>query len=471
MKNEILEIKYFLLPFSIYIFSLIVFDNLYVYLSIFFVLFILYAYFSYKYKNISFLTLLFFVSSLSIFSYLYFTKNIYDQYSGYEKMFFTKRFVIDDILVDNRYIVRDDFGNNFILKNTAKNYKIWEKLKVYGMFYPIKLKYKNFKDFLLNKFLSYNVDLSKIKNIFNFNYTKYLVMKNIIWTIYSKHEYSIWKEKLAVYRQLRQDMVNKINNVYNWYDDRYKALTLGLLIWDKSYLSKELYNQFIHSWLVHIIVVSGWNIMFLIIFLSIVFFFVPFYFRLFLIWWWIIFYSFMVWIDSSVIRATIMWLLSLVALFFGKVTDVRRMLAIAFILMLVYNPYFLLYDLWFILSFLAILWILVFNHFAIEKNKENKLKNSFIYFYNNYILPTIWASLFTTPAILLFINQVNLLAFLASIFVVPLVPLLMLSSFLMILFPQWFILNCLLHFNVYIIDYVFNISYLFWDKFTLFLKL
>jgi len=468
MENKILEIKYFLLPFSLYIFSLIVFDNFFVYLFLFFVLFVFYFYFAYKYKNISFLTLLFFVSNVSILSYLFFMKDIYSKYEWYEKMFVTKTFIIDDILVNNRYVVVDDFWNNFILKNAAKNYSIWEKIKVYGMLYPLNLKYKNFKNFLLNKFLWKNVNIQNIKNIFKFNYTKYLMMKDIVWVVYSKHEKLLWKTKLSIYRQLRQDLVNKVNNIYTWYDNRYKALTLGLLVGDKSYLSKKLYDQFIHSWLVHIIVVSWWNIMFLIIFLSIILFFLPFYLRLIFIAFGIIFYAFMVWWDSSVIRATIMWLLSLVALFFGKVTDIRRILAIAFILMLIYNPYFLLYDLGFILSFLAILGILTFNNFSLQKKKW-RFENTFVYFYNNYVLPTIWASLFTAPAILLFTNQVNLLSFLSSIFVVPLVPILMLTSFFMIFLPQWIILNCLLHFNVYIMNYIFYISYLFGDKFTLFL--
>jgi len=465
-ENKILEIKFLLLPFAIFIFVLTIFENLYVFLLVLAIFLVFYIYFTLKYKNIAFLSLLLFSASLSFGSYMYFLQSIYFQFEGYQKQFVSKKFSIDDTLTNHRYVWKDEFWNYFVLKNLAQNYEIWTKIKVYGMYYPIKLEYKNFQDFIQNKFLSKNIDWKNFQNIWNFDWTKYLVMKGMVWTVYSKKEYEIWKEKLPLYRQLRQDLVNRTNEVYSWYDDKYKALSLGLLIGDKSYLSKNLYDEFIHSGLVHIIVVSWWNIMFLIIFLSMILFFVPFYPRLFLISWWILFYSFMVGADSSVIRATIMGLLSLIALFFWKVTDVRRILALAFIIMLVYNPYFLVYDLWFILSFLAIVWILVFNKFALKIDKEEKILSKLKYFYNNYVLPTLWASLFTAPAILFWTKQVNLLAFVASVFVIPLVPLLMLNSFILLFFP----LDFLLKLNIYMMDYVFFFSKVFSDIFAFFIQ-
>jgi predicted membrane metal-binding protein len=59
----------------------------------------------------------------------------------------------------------------------------------------------------------------------------------------------------------------------------------------------------------------------------------------------------MVGADSSVIRAWIMASLMIIALYFGKSILVWRLVAIALILMLLYNPYFLPYDLGFLLSF------------------------------------------------------------------------------------------------------------------------
>lgn len=465
IDQKILEIKFFLLPFVVFIFSLIIFENLYIFIAFLFVFCMFFIYFSFKYKNISFLSLLFFTASLSLGSYLYFIYHSFENISGYNTQFVSKKFVITDTLVNNRYVWKDEFDNSFVLKNLAKNYRIWDKIKIYWMMYPLKLFYKNYNDFINNRFLSTNFDYTNLRFIFHFNYTKYLMMKNISWIVYSKKEFETWKEKLDIFGQLRQDVVKRTDYVYSWYDDKYKALSLGLLIGDKSYLSKKLYDEFIHSGLVHIIVVSGWNIMFLVIFLSVVLFFIPFYIRLILIIFAILSYAFMVWGDSSVIRATIMGLLSLIALFFWKVTDVRRILAIAFIIMLVYNPYFLIYDLWFILSFLAIIWILVFNKFILDIDKEDKIMSKLKYFYNNYVLPTLWASLFTAPAILFWTKQVNLLAFVASIFVVPMVPLLMLNSFIILFLPD-FAVHFFLSLNIYMMDYIFFFSKVFSDSFA-----
>jgi len=462
-ENKILEIKFFLVPFTVLLFFLIIFENFYVFLFILFILLVFYIFLSFKYRNISFISLLVFVSSLSLCSYLFFMFKQFNNISGYNKQFVSKKLVITDVLVNARYVAEDEFWADFVLKWAAKAYNVWDKIKVYGMLYPVSLNYKTYSDFIRNKFLSTNIDYNNFLKIFEFKYDKYLMMKGVSWIIYSKKEFLLWKEKLDVFGQLRQYVVKRTDYIYNNYWDKYKALSLWLLIGDKSYLSKKLYDEFIRSGLVHIIVVSGWNIMFLIIFLSLVLFFIPFYIRLILIIFAVLGYAFMVWWDSSVIRATIMWILSLLALFFGKVTDIRRILAIAFIIMLVYNPYFLLYDLWFILSFLAIVWILFFNIFAVDLKSENKILFSLRYFYNNYILPTLWASLFTFPAILLFTNHVNLLSFLASIFVVPIVPLLMLNSFLTLFLPDFF-LHFFVSLNVSLMDYVFFFSNLFSSK-------
>jgi len=202
--------------------------------------------------------------------------------------------------------------------------------------------------------------------------------------------------------------------------------------------------------------------------------------------------------DSSVIRATIMWLLSLIALFFWRLADTKRILWMAFILMLIYNPYFLWYDLWFILSFLAILWILFVNRFTINFNYKEKLrelekltqkevnnklyytqihyiyfKKWLVYFFNNYVLPTLGATAFVSPAIVLFTWQVNILAFLSSIFVVPIVPVVMLDN-IFILFVSNLsttLVHILVWLSVEIMNWIFYISWLFGEKYVYFFKL
>ena len=498
-KNiELLKLRYYLIPFGILMFSLLIFQSLYFFLWVFLVLCVIYVLIFWKTKDISFLTILFFMWILSLWSYVYFMETTYDNISEYQKTFTKKEYEVIDKLGQWRYLVKDDFNWEFILKKAAKWYKLWTILKVYWFLNPTALPNENYKDFLEEQFLSRSIKFSKIKAIFKFDYNNYLVMKWIAWTIYSKKEFVVWKQNISFLKQLKQDLTDKIIKIYSGYNDKYKALVLWLLIWDKSLLSKEIYNQFIHSGLVHIIVVSGGNIMFLVIFLSILLFFIPFYPRLVLIWIWVILYSILVGGDSSVIRATIMWLLSLIALFFGRLSDTKRILWLAFILMLIYNPYFLWYDLWFILSFLAIVWILLANKFNIQFNYKKELrelekltqktksnnvyyfqihliyfKNWLVYFFNNYVLPTLGATIAVSPAIILFTWQVNVLSFLSSIFVVPIVPVVMLDNIIILLVSNLSttLTHILVWISVEIMKWIFYVSWLFGDKYVYFFKL
>lgn len=91
--------------------------------------------------------------------------------------------------------------------------------------------------------------------------------------------------------------------------------------------------------------VSGGNIAIVVLFVSMLLFWLPFYLRQMMIIIAIIGYAMIVGTDSSVVRATIMGLLTVIALFPGRQIDVWRSVAIAWVLMLAWNPYFLIADL------------------------------------------------------------------------------------------------------------------------------
>ena len=493
----LIYLRWYVIPFSIFIFILTVFESFYLFLLSIILFLIVYWYFSYKYKNISFFSIIFILASLALGSFFYKKYKFY-QNNIYTKTFTKKYYYVDDTYKKWQYILKDDFWWTFLAKNMPYWYKLWDKLKVYWFLVPTKsLKnYSQFKEYFFSK----NLHLDKIDTIKNFDYNKFLEMKWINGVIYVKKEFLKWKEQIDIFHNVKQKLVNQLNIIYSWYDDKYKALVLWLLIWDKSYLDQKIYKEFIHSWLVHIIVVSWWNMMFFIIFLSFLLFFLPFYIRLIAIWIFITIYAFVVWNDSSVIRALIMWILSLLALFYGRYTSTSRILWITFIIMLIYNPFFLVYDLGFILSFLAISGILIFNRFQVSLMSENYLPKVinpkrlsikefrqvdnlldkikfkiilwWIYFRNNYALPTLWASLFTAPAILFFTKQVNILAAFASLVVIPIVPIITFINIMIIIFYNLQIsYSYLLCLDKPLLDLVFNMANLFSHKFSCFIKL
>jgi predicted membrane metal-binding protein len=62
--------------------------------------------------------------------------------------------------------------------------------------------------------------------------------------------------------------------------------------------------------------------------------------------------------------------LSMVALFRGREINIRRLMSISVILMLIINPYFLVYDTGFLLSYSALIGIVYFDTLKKEKNEN-----------------------------------------------------------------------------------------------------
>jgi hypothetical protein len=60
----------------------------------------------------------------------------------------------------------------------------------------------------------------------------------------------------------------------------------------------------------------------------------------------------------------------MIALFRGRQIDIWRSIAIAFVGMLMYNPYYLVYDVGFLFSFSAIIGLIYFNNSQLSKNSE-----------------------------------------------------------------------------------------------------
>ena len=489
IQNKIFEIKRYVIPMFFLIFWLTIFENFWIFLLGIILFQVIYFLLWKKYNNDYFKIIIPIIWSLSLSGWFLFNLE-FQKTEFYKKWFIAKNFKIVDSYKKWQYILEDDFWNQFLWKNLAKNYQLWDIIKVYWFLVPVS--WQNI--YPIKNFFNSNPNFRQIFNLWNFDYSQWLKMKQLAWTIYVKKEY-LKKSEPDFLENLKNNIVRQVRQLYSGYDDKYKALVLWLLLGDKSLLDQNLYKQFIHSGLVHIIVVSWWNMMFFIIFLGIILFFIPFYLRLVFIGIFLIVYALLVWWDSSVIRALIMGLLSLLALFLGKEVAVERLLGIAFILMLIYNPYFLVCDLGFILSFLAIIWILYFNNF--QMNISNPKSRFYLYlkdldkiplwlsklrlfmiklvisFYNNYILPTLWASSFTAPAILFFTKQVNILAFLASIIVIPFVPIIMFLNILALaILNSWF--GQLSHFiivlNKPLLELVFHIANIFAEKIFLFVK-
>lgn len=389
--------------------------------------------------------------------------------------YFIWTWIISDIYSYQKYIFQDGWGREYFLKS-EKSYKIWDEI---WLNWYVTLGYTWAKDiFNLRKQLEIFKTKPDFQSIFHyeFNYPKWEMMKGYYWTIYEQNSIEIDGSgaNISFIQKIRKNLQKMIISAY-WKTPQ-AGLVLGMLVWDRSQIPGEDYDTFVDSWLVHIIAVSGWNIVMIVVFLSAILFFIPFYPRNAIILVTVILYSLICGLDSSVFRAAIMWWLSLLALFWWREIDIRRAMGTAFVVMILVNPYFLTYDVWFLLSFSAIIWIVYFSAFVdkwnkkfAEKNLETKdkkqkltLKERFQKFIRgclkNYVEPTLWATLWVLPIMLFFMWWTNLLWIIANFFVSPIIAIVMIYGFISTILFKILPRNIFLLPEKWLIDYIYRIS-------------
>lgn len=312
----------------------------------------------------------------------------------------------------------------------------------------------------------------------SFDYPKRLKMKWWKWTIYETNSLLLRDEgigtgdkeqipsstsqvshiKIWWIKKMKKWIQEKINKAYG--KNRISWLILGMLIGDKSQIPESEYQSFINSWLVHLIAVSGGNILMIVVFLQSILIFIPFYPRLGLILLTIITYGLMCGLDSSVFRAVLMGGISMLALFWGREINIRRLLSISCIAMLVINPYFLAYDTGFLLSYAALLGIVYFDN--IQKKEKKKTKNTikkwWQYVYKTYISPSIWATIGIFPIIIFFMGKINILSIIGNLFVLPIVPFVMIYGCISVWIYGVFHRERLLWIEKFLINYIYKIS-------------
>lgn len=113
----------------------------------------------------------------------------------------------------------------------------------------------------------------------------------------------------------------------------------------RGMISKEVNDAFIGSGLVHLIAVSGGNLAIIASLVALLFFWLPLYLRMMVTGFALAGYAILCGMDSSVFRALVMAVLSLIAIFAGRPTSSRRLIGLAYIIMLMINPLYLVYDL------------------------------------------------------------------------------------------------------------------------------
>jgi len=290
---------------------------------------------------------------------------------------------------------------------------------------------------------------------FSFSFEKWLLLKWFLWAVYAQHVEILWDGQLWYIAQLRKLTLDYVIRTYS--NSSSVWLLLWLYIGDVSFLPKEVYDSFIASGLVHIVAVSWSNIYMLVVFLSALLFFLPYYFRIWCIVVLILMYCLLCGLDSSVFRALIMWYIIFISCVLGTSVSIYRSLTYAYVILLSVHPYTLLYDMGFLLSFCAVLWIVLSSKLYVS------FFTSWVYWVfkwiHMYILPSVWATLWVVWPLILYIGGVNITSMVSNLVLVPLLPCVFIFSFLVYLVPFVYVHSLFVLVVEKMLDRVVFISY------------
>lgn len=259
-----------------------------------------------------------------------------------------------------------------------------------------------------------------------FPYDKYLATKDIRLTVYrpdivrtGKSDGNPVKRSLLAIKGHFQERIGSV------LPDPAGALANGMLLGDKRSLGDTLIEDFRKSGIVHIVVLSGYNMTIVAEWLRIIFLFTGFWGSIGAASLGVVLFGIMAGGSATVIRAAVMALLVLLARLLGRTYDMSRALLFAGVLMVLHSPGILLYDPSFQLSFLAASGLLLF--VPILKMRITLLRGSPKL--EEIVLTTIATQVFVTPLLVYGSGGVSLVGLIANILVLPVIPLAMLLAF------------------------------------------
>lgn len=209
-----------------------------------------------------------------------------------------------------------------------------------------------------------------------------------------------------------------LGNIYRYVPEPGAGLLAGVLFGQKSALGGEITDQFRRVGLMHIVVLSGYNVSIVILLFMRLFGFLPKALRALLATLSIVAFALLVGAGPTVVRASIMALFIVLAELVNRPYDIRRALLIAGGVMVLWNPYLLYFDISFQLSFLATYGLIVFAPYLEEK--LNFLPTVFAI--RESAVATISAQIMVLPLLLYAIGEFSLISPVVNVLVLFAVP-------------------------------------------------
>jgi competence protein ComEC len=260
-----------------------------------------------------------------------------------------------------------------------------------------------------------------------FDYVSYLAKDGVYYQMYrpkiifeSSHNGNFVKEKLF---SLKNIFMRKIQSVI---PEPESSLLGGLLLGAKQSLGKDIEENFRKAGIIHIVVLSGYNITIVAEFIMNVLSFLPKFFALSFGITGIILFALMTGASATTIRASLMVLLVLLSKNLGRTYDVTRALFLAGFIMLFLNPKILVFDPSFELSFMAMFGLIYLSP-VVEKYLLF-LPDKFQI--RQFAVATVTTQIFLLPFLLYKTGMLSIVALPVNMLILAFIPLTMLVGFL-----------------------------------------
>ena len=311
-----------------------------------------------------------------------------------------------------------------IVQSDDSNHKYQDRILVSTPLYP-KFEYGNLVK--LKGIIKFPENFDSTESGKTFDYVSYLAKDKIGFVMFQpKVEVVGYGEgsKLKTFLFTLKNMFLK--SVSQTLPEPHASLLGGLVVGAKESLGQKLLDDFRSVGLIHIVVLSGYNVTIVADALMRVVSFLPQMVRACIGGLGIIFFMLLTGAGATIVRASIMALIVVFSRVVGREFDVVRALLLVGFVMVLHNPYIVIYDPSFQLSFLAMLGLIYVSPIV---------ETWFMWLPKRFGLrdiagATIGTQIFVLPLLLYMMGEFSIVALPVNFLVLVFIPLTMLTGFL-----------------------------------------
>ncbi len=336
------------------------------------------------------------------------------------------RDIDNGIVLEGVLASEPEFRNNaqYLLLEARKLVLPFKEMDVGGR---VLIKTKPFPRFFYDERLLIKGNLLTPAEFEKFSYKEYLAKDNIFSVMYNPYISVIndsgGRDFFGLIYYLKDQIKNRAEAFVK---EPGASIVIGLLIGARASIPQNILDDFQRTGLTHILAISGYNITLIINIFALIMSKSGRRSRFWITTFMIGVFAVLTGLSASVVRASIMGILVILATYMGRKGGGLQLLLLSGMLMVMSNPMILLRDISFQLSFLSTAGLLILLP-LIEKYFKNLPP-----FIAESLSVTLTATVFTTPIILLNFGKFSIVSPFANVLFLPLIPMIMLVSFMVI---------------------------------------